>query len=88
MRVYFVEDFSYNKTENWQNEIQGQWTQTLSGRFVIVQMDNGEDALNLKEVKAFGEFEKSKLKNLTYYLFILKLSKTFGKFTQTTFNFN
>merc|ERR1712037_803598 len=30
----------------------------LTGRFVIVQMDNGEDELNLKEVKAFGEFEK------------------------------
>ena len=27
----------------------------MSGRFVIVQMDNGEAALNLKEVKAFGE---------------------------------
>ena len=26
----------------------------MSGRFVIVQMDNGDDALNLKEVKAFG----------------------------------
>ena len=25
-----------------------------SGRFVIVQMDNGEDPLNLEEVKAFG----------------------------------
>ena len=27
----------------------------MSGRFVIVQMDNGHDALNLKEVKAFGQ---------------------------------
>ena len=26
----------------------------MSGRFVIVQMDNGGDELNLKEVKAFG----------------------------------
>ena len=26
----------------------------MSGRFVIVQMDNGGDVLNLKEVKAFG----------------------------------
>ena len=26
----------------------------MSGRFVIVQMDNGDEALNLKEVKAFG----------------------------------
>ena len=25
-----------------------------SGRYVIVQMDNGEDVLNLEEVKAFG----------------------------------
>ena len=25
-----------------------------SGRYVVVQMDNGEDALNLEEVKAFG----------------------------------
>ena len=29
--------------------------QTMSGRFVIVQMDNGNDPLNLKEVKAFGD---------------------------------
>jgi len=29
--------------------------QSMSGRFVIVQMDNGHDALNLKEVKAFGQ---------------------------------
>ena len=28
--------------------------QEASGRYVIVQMDNGEDALNLEEVKAFG----------------------------------
>ena len=27
---------------------------TLSGRYVIVQMDNGGDQLNLKEVRAFG----------------------------------
>ena len=25
-----------------------------SGRYVVVQMDNGEDPLNLVEVKAFG----------------------------------
>ena len=25
-----------------------------SGRYVVVQMDNGDDALNLEEVKAFG----------------------------------
>ena len=25
-----------------------------SGRYVVVQMDNGEDVLNLEEVKAFG----------------------------------
>jgi len=31
---------------------------TLTGRFVIVQMDNGQDELNLKEVKAFREFER------------------------------
>ena len=29
--------------------------QAISGRYVIVQMDNGNDALNLKEVKAFGD---------------------------------
>ena len=30
--------------------------QAMSGRFVIVQMDNGNDVpLNLEEVKAFGE---------------------------------
>ena len=28
--------------------------QEASGRFVIVQMDNGENPLNLEEVKAFG----------------------------------
>ena len=28
--------------------------QEASGRYVIVQMDNGEDPLNLIEVKAFG----------------------------------
>ena len=28
--------------------------QEVSGRYVIVQMDNGGDALNLEEVKAFG----------------------------------
>ena len=28
--------------------------QEASGRYVIVQMDNGGDALNLEEVKAFG----------------------------------
>ena len=28
--------------------------QEVSGRYVIVQMDNGDDALNLEEVKAFG----------------------------------
>ena len=28
--------------------------QEVSGRYVIVQMDNGEDPLNLEEVKAFG----------------------------------
>ena len=27
-----------------------------SGRYVIVQMDNGEDPMNLDEVKAFGSF--------------------------------
>ena len=27
-----------------------------SGRYVIVQMDNGEDPMNLDEVKAFGRF--------------------------------
>ena len=27
----------------------------MSGRYVIVQMDNGDDVLNLHEVKAFGE---------------------------------
>ena len=26
----------------------------LAGRYVIVQMDNGEDPLNLKEVTGFG----------------------------------
>ena len=26
----------------------------LAGRYVIVQMDNGEDHLNLKEVTAYG----------------------------------
>ena len=25
-----------------------------SGRYVVVQMDNGEDPLNIEEVKAFG----------------------------------
>ena len=28
---------------------------TLSGRYVIVQMDNGDWSLNLREVMAFGE---------------------------------
>ena len=28
--------------------------QEASGRYVIVQMDNGGDLLNLEEVKAFG----------------------------------
>jgi hypothetical protein len=43
--------------ENGQKiSIRGQ--RTLTGRFVLVQMDNGEDELNLKEVKAFGEFER------------------------------
>ena len=28
--------------------------QEVSGRYVIVQMDNGEDPFNLEEVKAFG----------------------------------
>ena len=28
--------------------------EAMSGRYVIVQMNNGNDALNLKEVKAFG----------------------------------
>merc|ERR1719239_1009383 len=32
--------------------------QPLTGRYVLVQMNNGEDGLNLKEVKAFGEFTK------------------------------
>ena len=50
------------KAESGQNKISGK--RTLTGRFVIVQMNNGEDELNLKEVKAFGEFEKSKFNNL------------------------
>ena len=52
------------KAESGQNKISGK--QTLTGRFVIVQMDNGEDELNLKEVKAFGEFEKSKFNYLIW----------------------
>ena len=28
--------------------------QEASGRYVVVQMDNGGDQLNLREVKAFG----------------------------------
>merc|ERR1719234_1040961 len=43
--------------ENGQ-EISIQGKQALTGRYVLVQMDNGEDELNLKEVKAFGEFAK------------------------------
>ena len=30
--------------------------QAASGRYVIVQMDNGGDPMNLEEVKAFGRF--------------------------------
>ena len=30
--------------------------QAASGRYVIVQMDNGGDPMNLDEVKAFGRF--------------------------------
>ena len=30
--------------------------QETSGRYVIVQMDNGRDLLNLREVKAFGRW--------------------------------
>ena len=28
--------------------------QERAGRYVIIQMDNGEEVLNLREVKAFG----------------------------------
>ena len=30
--------------------------QVASGRYVIVQMDNGGDPMNLEEIKAFGRF--------------------------------
>ena len=32
-------------------------------------MDNGEDGLNLKEVKAFGEFERGKFNNVDFFQF-------------------
>ena len=38
----------------------------MSGRFVIVQMDNGNDPLNLKEVKAFGN-----LGNITKFIIVI-----------------
>ena len=39
--------------------------QEVSGRYVIVQMDNGGDPLNLQEVKAFGRVASNTLQLAT-----------------------
>ena len=52
-------------------------------------MDNGEDVLNLKEVKAFGEFEKGKF-NILVFLHvcsnIFKKGKSLGEFAKKISN--
>ena len=42
----------------------------VSGRYVIVQMDNGEDPLNLEEVKAFGRL--TPIGNITKLSIVIK----------------
>ena len=51
--------------------------QETSGRYVIVQMDNGEDQLNLQEVKAFGRVASNGQKRL-FYVFQLLVSNGIG----------
>ena len=55
-------------------------------------MDNGEDGLNLKEVKAFGEFEKGKFNNINFFQFykvcfnVLKKVKALGGLAKRKFS--
>ena len=46
--------------------------QETSGRYVIVQMDNGGDQLNLQEVKAFGRVASNGQKRLFYAFQLLE----------------
>ena len=56
--------YNWKKPHKYISDISGE--RPLTGRYVLVQMDNNRDELNLKEVKAYGEFTKSKFNNLIF----------------------
>ena len=67
--------YNWKKPHKYISDISGE--QPLTGRFVLVQMDNSGDELNLKEVKAFENHSKFKNSRTVSSNFICQLYKVF-----------